>query len=121
MRFTHRKALLCGCAALCLSAAAARAQQAPAVAEQSPPAAAVQPTDTQPSDPRQDNGEIVVTAQRREQRLSEVPASVTALTGEQLSQSGVVDTHTFRRSRLGCNSRSTGLSPSRPSGALAQP
>ena len=35
-------------------------------------------------------GEITVTAQRREQRLSEVPISVTALTAESLANSGIV-------------------------------
>lgn len=38
----------------------------------------------------QNDGEIVVTAQRREQRLSEVPMSVSAFTAETLQASGVV-------------------------------
>jgi len=37
----------------------------------------------------QNDGEIVVTAQRREERLKDVPLSVTAVSGDQLSQSGV--------------------------------
>lgn len=37
------------------------------------------------------DGEIVVTAQRREQRLSEVPMSVSAFTAETLQSSGVVN------------------------------
>lgn len=36
--------------------------------------------------------EIVVTANRREARLQEVPVAVTAVSGEELAQSGVVDT-----------------------------
>ena len=36
--------------------------------------------------------EVVVTAQRRSERLSEVPISVTAQTGEQLARAGVADT-----------------------------
>ena len=39
-----------------------------------------------------DTGEIVVTAQRRSERLSEVPLSVTAQTGEQLAKAGITDT-----------------------------
>ncbi|QNA86613.1 TonB-dependent receptor [Sphingomonas sp. So64.6b] len=34
-------------------------------------------------------GDIVVTAQRREEKLKDVPISITAVTGEQLTQSGV--------------------------------
>jgi iron complex outermembrane receptor protein len=36
--------------------------------------------------------EIVVTAQKREQSINSVPMSITALTGDQLSQRGVMDT-----------------------------
>jgi iron complex outermembrane receptor protein len=36
-----------------------------------------------------DNQEIVVTAQKREERLSDVPISITAFTGDQLSRQGV--------------------------------
>jgi len=37
-------------------------------------------------------GEIIVTAQRREERLSEVPMSITALSGDQIARSGIVST-----------------------------
>lgn len=36
-----------------------------------------------------DTGEIVVTAQKREERLSDVPISITAVSGEQLARQGV--------------------------------
>ena len=55
---------------------------APAFAQETP--APIEATATE------QDGEIVVTAQRREQRLSEVPISITAITGEQLAESGVV-------------------------------
>lgn len=42
-------------------------------------------------------GDIVVTAQRREQRLSEVPISVTAQTGEQLTRAGITDSRALER------------------------
>ncbi len=37
--------------------------------------------------------EIIVTAQRREQRLQDVPIAVTALTGDQIEQQGIASTH----------------------------
>jgi iron complex outermembrane receptor protein len=61
-------------ASLCIAAPAFAQDATPAVAEEAV----------------QEDGEIVVTAQRREQRLSEVPISITAITGEQLTESGVV-------------------------------
>lgn len=39
-----------------------------------------------------DSGEIIVTAQKRSERLLDVPMSITAATGEQLSKQGIVDT-----------------------------
>jgi iron complex outermembrane receptor protein len=39
-----------------------------------------------------DSGDIVVTAQRREERLSSIPISVTALSGDQLQSSGISST-----------------------------
>lgn len=35
--------------------------------------------------------EVIVTAQKREERLSDVPLSITAVTGEQLTQQGITD------------------------------
>lgn len=43
-----------------------------------------------PSTPEVDSGEIIVTAQRRSEKLQRVPAAITALTGEQLERAGVV-------------------------------
>ncbi|NIJ37418.1 outer membrane receptor protein involved in Fe transport [Sphingopyxis panaciterrae] len=45
--------------------------------------------DIGPTDP---GDEIIVTAQKRSERLVDVPMSVTAATGEQLSRQGIVDT-----------------------------
>ncbi|AUW57101.1 hypothetical protein C1T17_02380 [Sphingobium sp. SCG-1] len=42
-------------------------------------------------------GEIVVTAQRREQRLSEVPLSVQAASGEALRQAGITDSRALEQ------------------------
>ena len=39
-----------------------------------------------------DSGEIVVTAQKREERLQDVPMSITALGGEQMVRSGITST-----------------------------
>ena len=52
-------------------------------AQEAGSATAAQPAET-------DDGEIIVTAQRREQKLSDVPISITALTGDQLAATGVV-------------------------------
>lgn len=40
----------------------------------------------------QDSGEIIVTAQRKSERLIDVPISITAVSGEQLSQAGISNT-----------------------------
>src|SRR3546814_13608832 len=39
-----------------------------------------------------DSGDIIVTAQRRSEKLRDVPLSVSAFTGEQLAQAGIRDT-----------------------------
>jgi hypothetical protein len=44
-----------------------------------------------PSDEASAVGDIIVTAQKRSERLSSVPMSITAATGEQLAQAGVTD------------------------------
>src|SRR4051812_26434809 len=64
------------CAATALTAAAA-----PAAAQE-----------TEASDPNVDSGEVIVTAQRREERLQDVPISVTALSAAQLESRGVAST-----------------------------
>jgi len=72
--------LLCAVALIGLGSTAARAQTAPA---------ATPPSDRQASD---DNGgglrEIIVTAQRKSERLQEVPISVNVVSGEQLAARG---------------------------------
>ncbi len=55
------------------------------------PALAQESADALPGAEDRSEGEIVVTAQRREQRLSEVPMSVSAFTAETLQASGVVN------------------------------
>ncbi len=59
------------------------AQQVPVAADE-PPAQTASETD-------QSLGDIIVTAQRREQRLQDVPVSVAAITGEQIQELGVAD------------------------------
>ena len=39
----------------------------------------------------EDNGEIIVTATRREEQLSDVPLAVSAISGQALQNSGVTD------------------------------
>ena len=74
--FTSRTLLLAGCAAIAAFAAPAYAQDAAAE-----PAGAS----------KADDGQIIVTARRREERLIDVPLSVTALSGESLTQQGIQD------------------------------
>jgi len=76
-RSCRRAALLAGCAGVAVFAAPATAQDssvesAPAVVDVS-------------------DGDIVVTARRREERLQDVPLSITAFTGEALLQQGIQD------------------------------
>ena len=83
-------------AALLASAAAvgtAQAQAAPAGDQSTTPAGA---TDASPA-PGDDAGGIVVTAQRRAQRLVDVPVSVTAITGATLEKQAVTGIFEFAR------------------------
>jgi len=54
--------------------------------------------------------EIVVTAQRREERLSEVPISITAYSAETLDKTGVVDSRGLTQITPGLNFQSVGSS-----------
>src|SRR3546814_19584656 len=63
--------------ALCLTATQAQAQVAP---DGAPPAAA---------DEVPNNGEIVVTASKREERLRDVPSAITVLGGDTIDRLGV--------------------------------
>lgn len=71
--FSKQSALLCGAAAAGLLFSAG-----PVHAQASPPADALSPQETV------ENGDIVVTAQQREQRLVDVPVPVTQISGELL-------------------------------------
>jgi iron complex outermembrane receptor protein len=75
--------------AIAISALGGLAWSVPAAAQAQDPAAAAAPA-AQASDP--DDGEIVVTAQRREERLSDVPIAVTALDSDQLRRNVIVNT-----------------------------
>jgi iron complex outermembrane receptor protein len=74
--FTSRTLLLAGCAGIATFAAPAHAQDAAAEAASASEA---------------EDGQIIVTARRREERLIDVPLSITALSGESLAQQGIQD------------------------------
>jgi iron complex outermembrane recepter protein len=74
--FTSRTLLLAGCAGIAAFSAPAYAQDA-----------AAEPAGASTAD----DGQIIVTARRREERLIDVPLSVTALSGESLTQQGIQD------------------------------
>jgi iron complex outermembrane receptor protein len=76
-------------------AAGALFAAAPALAQAEAPQAADQAVD------QGGFGDIIVTAQRREQKLQDVPVSVTALSGEQLQGQGVTSTHDIAQSITG--------------------
>jgi iron complex outermembrane recepter protein len=75
--FTSRALMLAGCAAIATFAAPAFAQDAV--------------DETASVSDEAEEGEIIVTARRREERLIDVPLSVTALSGETLAKQGVQD------------------------------
>ena len=77
-----RKTTLMISAALCSFTAPAYAQDQAAA----PQAATPQADEAVP-----DQGEIIVTATRREQQLSDVPLAVSAISGQALQNSGVTD------------------------------
>ena len=72
---TRKCLLLAGCAAIVCSTSAAWAQTADA------------------ESPDADDNAIIVTAQRRAERLVDVPMSITALSGDQLINAGVTSVH----------------------------
>ncbi len=84
-----RSSLFCGVAMLTFGANAAHAQDG-----QTPPPEA--PADEVAQDEAANEGEIVVRAQRREERLQDVPIAITTLNSDQLTTSGVADTETLR-------------------------
>jgi iron complex outermembrane recepter protein len=72
-----------------VAAVPAIAQTAPSAEGLPPPADSV----SAPSEPEQGVGDIVVTAQRRAERLQEVPIAIAAFSNEQLRDSGVISTN----------------------------
>jgi len=78
-----RGSLLVGSAILFTGASAATAQTAP-VAVETQPTPAVEATDPNAAAAPADSNEIVVTAQRRAEKLQDVPLSVTAVSGDNL-------------------------------------
>ena len=63
------------------------------------------------SAPDHDDGEIIVTAQRREERLQDVPATITALTGDQLARSGITSTQQLTQVTPALNFTQSSFSP----------
>lgn len=86
MRITTFAATMARLATACSALALAAPAAAQAAQQEAQPAEPVSPA--QADDPGQD---IVVTAQKREQTLSDVPAAVQAFTGETLERTGVRD------------------------------
>jgi iron complex outermembrane receptor protein len=80
------KTMLCTRALLLAGAAGITTFAAPLAAQDSAADAAAEAASA-----AEDEGTIVVTARRREERLIDVPLSVTALTGEALAQQGIQD------------------------------
>nr|WP_314437212.1 TonB-dependent receptor [uncultured Brevundimonas sp.] len=83
----------------------ANAQTAPA-----PPTPSNPPVQPAPEQAATTLDEIVVTAQRREERLSEVPISITAYSAETLEKTGVVDSRGLTQITPGLNFQSVGSS-----------
>jgi len=57
------------------------------------------------------DADIVVTAQRREERLQDVPATITALTGAQLDRAGINSTQQLTQVTPGLNFTQSSFSP----------
>jgi iron complex outermembrane receptor protein len=79
----------------------------PAAAQDSPVAAAPAAQSdgaqagAQPAPETESSNDVLVTAQRREQRLQDVPIAVTALTGDQIEQQGLTSTHDLAQAVTG--------------------
>jgi iron complex outermembrane recepter protein len=81
--------MICTRALLLAGAAGFAAFAAPLAAQDRPSGVADEPVDV--AGLEQEEGVIIVTARRREERLIDVPLSVTALSGEALAQQGIQD------------------------------
>ncbi|WP_051504427.1 TonB-dependent receptor [Sphingomonas jaspsi] len=84
-RVARRAGLIAGCAGIAIVATPAFAQDA---APSEPAPAAQPPADESPAD-------IIVTARRQNERLLDVPASVTVLSADTLAKTGVVKAENF--------------------------
>src|SRR4051812_22989569 len=89
MRALFAKALLLGSSAL--TAQASFAQTAPAATAATAQADAPAAQAEAAAEPAKTEQDIVVTARRREEKLQDVPISVSAISGDQLARSGVSD------------------------------
>lgn len=90
-------------AATCLPALALACSSAALAQTAEPAAAAAQEEDTSSVD-------IVVTAQRRSEKLSQVPISITAFSGQSLANTGVSDARALTQITPGLNFQSVGSS-----------
>ncbi len=89
---TLRVALLVGVSMFATTAWAGEAFAAPASGQSSTP----RPQDPQQADPGESQvDDIVVTAQRREERVQDIPLAISAFTGQQLAKAGVVSLETI--------------------------
>lgn len=122
MRASSTGSLARGASVLALSVACASpalAQQAPssAAGQTSEPVGAVSGTDAQTPEQREgrdDANDIVITARRFEERLQDVPITVTAITSEDLERQGLNDLTDISESTVGFNFEQL-------SGAIVQP
>lgn len=97
MKSLLRAALMCATSCMAASAAHAQSTGAQAAAATDPGAVASQQASTSPSAtaqgtlsaPDQNSQDIIVTAQKRSERLLDVPLSISAVSGEQLAKQGI--------------------------------
>lgn len=76
----------------CLSTTALIGWTAPAFAQETPPSDPAPPAEVAPAEEPIGFGEVVVTAQKREQRLQDVPAAVSAISAATLQAKGITET-----------------------------
>jgi iron complex outermembrane receptor protein len=88
-------------AAAMVAASPAAAQDAGTQAGATTPARATAQAEAAPAEGDQTGNDIIVTAQRRAQRLQDVPISITALTSNELSSQGITSTHDIAQSVTG--------------------
>ena len=90
---TPRVGLLTSTALMCIASAV----QAQAPAADRPASSVAAPAAAPPAASPANSSDIIVTAQRRSERLLDVPISITALSGDTLSKSGVSNTLDLQR------------------------